>query len=93
MAPEGQEAAQAGLRQCSQMRGRKNMKAFSYSCRTFAETLANTGSSAISSFPPASESSQLADHEILVSCPVMSDFGRATGICSPGGAVRRCSYS
>src|SRR6185503_817507 len=93
MAPDGQAAAQDGFRQCSQMRGRKNMNAFSYSSRTVSDTLARIGSLAASSLPPASESSQLADHEIFVSFPVISDLGRATGVCSPAGAVSRCSYS
>src|SRR6266511_2886830 len=44
-----------------------------------------------STLPPASESSQLADQEILMSRPVSNDFGRATGVWSPAGAVIRCS--
>nr|BFE73514.1 hypothetical protein GCM10020092_068150 [Actinoplanes digitatis] len=44
------------------------------------------------SLPPASESSQLADQVTLVSSPVSSDFGRATGVSvPPAGAVSRCS--
>ena len=39
----------------------------------------------ISGAPPRS-SSQFADQVILVSSPVISDFGRATGKSSPSGA-------
>ena len=36
--------------------------------------------------PPRS-SSQLADQEIFMSWPEISDFGRATGVCSLSGAL------
>ena len=42
----------------------------------------------ISEVPPRL-SSQLADQVILVSSPVISDFGRATGKSSPSGASTR----
>ena len=38
--------------------------------------------------PPRS-SSQFADQVILVSSPVINDFGRATGKSSPSGALIR----
>ena len=69
------------------------MNAFSYSCRTVSDTRASTGSFAASSLPPARESSQFALQAIFVGSPVISDVGRATGVCSPAGAVSRCSYS
>lgn len=67
------------------------MKVFSNSCFTWPETFASTGSPAAISLPPASESSQLALQVIFVSWPVSSDFGRATGVSSPAGALIRCS--
>ena len=66
------------------------MNAFSYSCRTSPDTRCRIGSALTSSLPPASESSQFADQVMLVFFPVISDFGRATGVCSPAGAVSRC---
>ena len=73
------------------MRGRKNRNAFSYSWRTWSDTCCRIGSPAAISLPPASESSQLADQVTLVSSPVSSDLGRATGVSVPAGAVSRCS--
>src|SRR5215471_16862755 len=90
IAPDGHDATHAGLRQCSQMRGRKNRNDFSYSCRTRSETCASTGSPAAIWLPPPNESSQFADHVTSVSLPVSNDFGRATGVSSPAGAVIRC---
>ncbi len=55
------------------------------SCRT----LATIGSRWPSSLVPPRSSSQLADQVILVSSPVISDFGRATGKSSPSGASIR----
>ena len=69
------------------------MNALAYSWRTCSLTRARMGSPAAVSLPPASESSQLADQVIAVSWPLMRDLGRATGVCSPAGAVSRCSYS
>ncbi len=48
--------------------------------------LSSTSLSPWSGEPPRS-SSQLADHSIFMSLPEMSDFGRATGVCSCSGAL------
>ena len=41
--------------------------------------------------PPLRSSSQFADHSIFMGLPVINDFGRATGVCSPSGAEIRLS--
>ena len=77
MAPEGQLAMHDGFRQCSQMRGKKNMKLFSYSKRicslASSRSFSITGSDWPVSATPPRESSQLADQVICVSSPVISD--------------------
>ncbi len=60
---------------------------------TWSLILTSTGSLGASSGPPARSSSQLADHSIFMFLPEMSDFGRATGVCSPKGDDRSMSYS
>ena len=73
------------------------MKACSNSIFTRSATwsliFTRTGSLGASSGPPARSSSQFADHSIFISLPEMSDFGRATGVCSPSGDDRSMSYS
>ena len=73
------------------------MKACSNSILTRSPTwsliFTRTGSFGASSGPPARSSSQLADHSIFMFLPVMSDLGRATGVCSPKGAEMSMSYS
>ena len=65
------------------------MKASSKDFLTSVDTFFSTGSwSNVASEPPRL-SSQLADQVILVSLPVSSDFGRATGVCSCAGASVR----
>jgi len=84
---------QDGFRQCSQIRGRKNMKLFSYSNRIRSfdsfRSFCTIGSVSPVAWTPPSESSQLALHVIWVSSPVISDLGRATGKSSPSGALIR----
>src|SRR5690606_33000176 len=94
IAPEGQEATHEGLRQCSQIRGRQNMKVSSNSAFTCWFIFFRTGSSAIVSVEPPSMSSQFADHSMAIGSPEMSDFGRATGVwVESAGADRSMSYS
>jgi hypothetical protein len=66
------------------------MKVFSNSSRTLSDTLsriaASTGSADVNSGAPARLSSQFALHRIFMSSPLISDFGRATGVCSCNGA-------
>ena len=65
------------------------MKVFSNSSRTLSDTLSriqSTGSAGASSGAPARLSSQFALHRIFMSSPLISDFGRATGVCSCSGA-------
>ncbi len=61
------------------------MKAFSYSAFTSSLILASSGSWSMVSSEPPRLSSQFADQEIFMSLPVSSDFGVATGVCSPAG--------
>ena len=67
------------------------MNVFSNSSLTSAETLASTGSSLVSSGAPPRSSSQFALQRTLVGSPVISDNGRATGVCSCSGALVRFS--
>lgn len=66
------------------------MNVFSSSKRIFSSdslrTFSTMGSRCPISLVPPRSSSQLADQVILVSWPVMSDLGRATGKSSPRGA-------
>src|SRR5690625_6799284 len=93
MAPDGQAAAHDGFRQCSQMRGTKYMKDFSYSALIeifdSSRSFLMIGSSSIVSWIPPSESSQLALALIAIFSPVTVDLGRATGKSSPSGALVR----
>src|SRR5687768_10120743 len=81
IAPEGQADTHAGLRQCSQMRGRWNMNVRSYSNLTFSVIAARFGSPGACSAAPPRSSSQLAPQVIAVSLPVSADLGRMTGVC------------
>ncbi len=67
------------------------MKVCSNSSFTSCDSLARIGSAEMSFGPPARSSSQFADQEIFMSSPLMSDFGRATGVCSCAGALVRVS--
>ena len=51
-----------------------------------AMPLSSTSLGPWSGEPPRS-SSQLADQVIFMSLPLISDFGRATGVCSWAGAL------
>ena len=86
---------QEGFRQCSQMRGTKNMKLFSYSSLicwlASSRSFFKIGSPASVAATPPSESSQLADAPMAMFLPVTRDLGRATGKSSPSGAVIRVS--
>jgi len=62
------------------------MKVSSKERLTSCETLASTGSFSYVACEPPRSSSQLADHEIFMSWPLIRDFGRATGVCSCAGA-------
>ena len=62
------------------------MKVFSNSSLTLSETFASIGSAVVSSGAPARLSSQFALQRIFMSSPLISDFGRATGVCSCSGA-------
>jgi hypothetical protein len=55
-----------------------------------AISLSRTSLSPWSVDPPRS-SSQLALQLTFMSCPLISDFGRATGVCSCNGALMRLS--
>ena len=66
IAPDGQLATQAGLRQCSQMRGRWNMKVFSNSSLTLSPSFFSTGSPGACSGAPPRSSSQFADQRICI---------------------------
>ncbi len=63
------------------------MNVCSNSSLTLSDTCLSTGSLRVSSGPPPRSSSQFADHWIFMFLPLMSDFGRATGVCCWGGAV------
>jgi len=63
------------------------MKVFSNSSRTLSDTFASTGSAAVSSGAPPRLSSQLALQVTFMSSPLISDLGRATGVCSWSGAL------
>ncbi|GAA2841750.1 hypothetical protein GCM10020220_033420 [Nonomuraea rubra] len=91
MAPDGQAATQAGLRQCSQMRGRWNMNVRSNSSRTRSAIAARFGSAGACSGAPPRSSSQFAPQVMARSSPVMADLGRMTGVCGPAGALSRVS--
>lgn len=92
MAPDGQAETHAGLRQCSQIRGRWNMKVFSNSNLTFSTMFLRFGS--WSKVSPPSESSQLAPQVIDIGSPVSFEYGCLTGVSlSPAGALTRMSLS
>ena len=56
---------------------------------TLSAIFASIGSRWAVSVEPPRSSSQLADHSIFMSWPLISDFGRATGVCSWAGASVR----
>jgi hypothetical protein len=91
IAPDGQLATHEGFRQCSQMRGRKNMNACSYVMRTCSSMPAMCGSRTASSGPPARPSSQFGPHVTSIGSPVSCECGRATGSRSESGAVTSVS--
>ena len=62
------------------------MKVCSNSNFTFSAIFASIGSRCAFSVEPPRSSSQLADHSIFMFLPEISDFGRATGVCSWAGA-------
>ena len=62
------------------------MKVCSNSNFTFSAIFASIGSRCAVSVEPPRSSSQLADHSIFMFLPLISDFGRATGVCSWAGA-------
>ena len=62
------------------------MKVSSKDFFTSVETFFSTGSFWNVASEPPRLSSQFADQVILVSLPVRSDLGRATGVCSWAGA-------
>jgi hypothetical protein len=67
------------------------MKVCSNSNFTLSAMFFSSGSLFPCSVEPPRLSSQFADQVIFVSSPVMSDFGRATGVCFCSGAVVRFS--
>ena len=67
------------------------MKVCSNSSLTFSDSFLSTGSAGASSGAPARLSSQFAHQVIFMSLPLISDFGRATGVCSCSGADVRVS--
>src|ERR1035437_7023136 len=91
IAPDGHEAAHEGLRQCSQIRGRWNMKVFSKSSLISSETFFRIGSFGVSLGEPPRSSSQLALQLIFIGLPLMSERGCATGVCSCRGELSRVS--
>jgi hypothetical protein len=75
------------------MRGRKNMNAFSYSSRTVSDTLGQDRVARRQLVAAGQRVVPVGRPRDLRLLPVISDFGLATGVCSPAGAVSRCSYS
>ena len=62
------------------------MNVCSNSALTSVPTFLTIGSSARCSGEPPRLSSQLADQEIFMGSPLMSEYGRATGVCCCSGA-------
>jgi hypothetical protein len=62
------------------------MKVCSNSNLTLSPTAFSMGSRRAVAVEPPRSSSQLADHSTFMSSPEISDFGRATGVCSWAGA-------
>jgi hypothetical protein len=91
IAPEGQEATQEGLMQCSQIRGRYIMNACSNSILTLSSRSRRFGSLVAEVREAARSSSQFGPQERSRSRPLTSDFGRAVGCTSEEGALIRCS--
>src|SRR5699024_704545 len=80
IAPEGQEETHVGLMQCSQIRGRENMKESSICFLTAIFILFSTGSLSMVAVEPPRLSSQLEDHSILlISRPSIWETGFAVG--------------
>ncbi|CPU68081.1 Uncharacterised protein [Mycobacteroides abscessus] len=69
------------------------MNVLSSSVATCSDMCWSTGSSCMVAVEPPRSSSQFADQEMLMSPPVSSDFGRATGVCCPCGDESSMSYS
>src|SRR5699024_7654922 len=91
-APEGQDATQDGLRQCSQIRGKYIINVFSYSIEICSCSSCTFGSSGTTSLPPAKSSSQFGPHSGLsIYLPVICDFGLATGMFSLFGLWSKLS--
>ena len=61
------------------------MKVCSNSNFTLSAMFLSIGSWCTVAGEPPRSSSQLADHSIFMSLPEISDFGRATGVCSCAG--------
>ena len=62
------------------------MKVCSNSNFTLSAIFFSIGSRWVFAVEPPRSSSQLADHSIFMFLPEISDFGRATGVCSWAGA-------
>src|SRR5215813_13616484 len=89
IAPDGHEATQDGFRQCSQIRGRYNMKTCSNASFTVSSSPARSGSPTACAGPPARSSSQLLPHVMRMSRPVSAEMEWALGFGVPGGASMR----
>ena len=63
------------------------MKVCSNSNFTLSAIFFSIGSRCAVAVEPPRSSSQLADHSTFMVLPLISDFGRATGVCCCAGAV------